>query len=55
MDEDRVFSCANCGAEVTRAEASVRETIGDLDPDRWKTLCCPVCGARLETVFLEDG
>ena len=55
MDEDRVFSCANCGAEVTRAEASVRETMGDLDPDRWQTLCCPVCGARLETVFLDDG
>jgi|GEM_PF-1154852 len=44
--------CDTCGRSVTADEAIRRETIGGLDTDRWQTLCCPDCGARLRTVFV---
>ncbi|WP_200830872.1 hypothetical protein [Haloarcula mannanilytica] len=44
--------CDTCGRSVTVDEAIRRETVGDLDSDRWQTLCCPDCGARLRTVFV---
>jgi uncharacterized protein (UPF0212 family) len=28
--------------------------MGDLDPTKWQTLCCPHCGNRLKTVFVAD-
>ena len=45
--------CENCDSEVAREEAVRRETMGDLNPDRWQTLCCPHCGARLRTVLVD--
>ncbi|MFB6073349.1 MAG: hypothetical protein ABEJ88_10345 [Halobacterium sp.] len=48
------YDCGNCGSVVDRDNAVRRETIGDLDPEQWQTLCCPDCGARLETVFVGD-
>lgn len=50
-----VLICDNCGTRVDRSEASECGTMGDLDPDRWQTLCCPACGARLETVFVGEN
>ncbi|MFB6162052.1 MAG: hypothetical protein ABEJ86_01235 [Halococcoides sp.] len=47
-------TCPNCGAGVEHAEAIRTETMGDLDTDRWQTLCCPSCGARLKTIFVGD-
>jgi DNA-directed RNA polymerase subunit RPC12/RpoP len=53
-DAAETYTCDNCGAETTR-EGTVRtETVGDLDPSAWQTLCCPDCGARLKTVFVGD-
>ncbi|WP_174182914.1 hypothetical protein [Halococcoides cellulosivorans] len=49
-----MLDCENCGTTVDRADAIRTETMGDLDRDRWQTLCCPDCGARLETVFVGD-
>lgn len=51
---DSVRVCDNCGAHVERSDASPCGTMGDLDPERWQTLCCPDCGARLETVFVAE-
>lgn len=52
MDES--YRCDNCGREVRRTDAVRRETMADLDPESWQTLCCPHCGARLKTVFVGD-
>lgn len=46
------LECDTCGRSVTVEEAIRRETFGDLDNDRWQTLCCPDCGARLRTIFV---
>jgi hypothetical protein len=46
--------CDTCDATVTVDEAHRSETYGGLDPAKWQTLCCPVCGSRLETVFVGD-
>lgn len=55
MSEDTLH-CDTCGRDVERSEATRRETLGDLDSDRWQTLCCPDCGSRLKTVFVgPDG
>lgn len=48
------FDCDNCDEVTTPAEAIRTETMGDLDPTKWQTFCCPVCGARLKTVFVGD-
>lgn len=55
MSETADLSCENCGRSVPRSEASECGTMGDLDPDRWRTLCCPTCGARLETTLVEPN
>ncbi|MDQ2073550.1 hypothetical protein ACODNH_08835 [Haloarcula sp. NS06] len=47
-----VEECDICGRPVTAEVAIRRETFGDLDTNRWQTLCCPDCGARLRTVFV---
>jgi hypothetical protein len=47
------YTCGNCGT-VTDREGAIRgEPMADLDPDRWQTLCCPACGARLATVLVD--
>lgn len=43
--------CDTCDADVDGASAIRTETYGDLDADRWQTLCCPDCGSRLKTIF----
>lgn len=43
--------CGTCDRAVDREAAIRTETYGDLDADRWQTLCCPNCGNRLKTVF----
>lgn len=48
---DEELYCETCERAIDRAEARRTETYGDLDPDRWQTLCCPACGKRLRTVF----
>jgi DNA-directed RNA polymerase subunit RPC12/RpoP len=54
MDES--LPCDTCGREVDRSEATRTATYGNLDSDRWQTLCCPDCGSRLKTVFVRaDG
>lgn len=50
-DTDAI-QCESCGTRVARGDAIRRETYGGLDPDRWQTLCCPDCGARLRTVLV---
>ncbi len=50
MDED--LYCDTCEQSVTREDAIRRETMADLDPDKWQVLCCPNCGNRLKTVFV---
>lgn len=46
------LTCDTCEREVARAEAVRTETYGDLDPEKWQSLCCPDCGRKLETVFV---
>ncbi|MFB6309511.1 MAG: hypothetical protein ABEH35_09285 [Haloarculaceae archaeon] len=46
------LDCDNCGETVDPEDARRTATYGDLDTDRWQTLCCPACGARLRTVFV---
>jgi len=53
MSEETV-RCDACEADVARADAVRTETMGDLDPTTWQTLCCPTCGRRLKTVFVGD-
>jgi len=48
------YTCDACGARTDRPGAVRRETMAGLDPDRWQTLCCPECGARLKTVLVEE-
>ncbi|MFT4883482.1 MAG: hypothetical protein ACI8U4_000989 [Natronomonas sp.] len=48
------LECDTCDAKVAGEEAIRRKTMGDLDPMKWQTLCCPHCGARLKTVFVGD-
>jgi DNA-directed RNA polymerase subunit RPC12/RpoP len=52
---DDALDCDTCGRRVDRSAAVRSETDGDLDSDRWQTLCCPDCGSRLKTVFVESG
>lgn len=49
---DDALRCDTCERRVERSEATRTETYGDLDSDRWQTLCCPECGSRLKTVFV---
>jgi Zn finger protein HypA/HybF involved in hydrogenase expression len=51
MSEDALY-CDTCGEAVEQSAAIRSETYGDLDSDRWQTLCCPECGSRLKTVFV---
>lgn len=45
--------CETCERTVDPAKEATRtRTYGDLDPERWQTLCCPDCGHRLKTVFV---
>ena len=44
--------CGTCGAVVAFEDARRTETMGNLDPTKWQTLCCPNCGNRLKTVFV---
>ncbi|MDS0219940.1 hypothetical protein NDI54_01080 [Haloarcula sp. S1AR25-5A] len=44
--------CDTCGRSVTVDEAIRRETFGDLDNDRWQTLCRLDYGARFQTTFV---
>ncbi|WP_169302401.1 hypothetical protein [Halorientalis salina] len=48
------LTCDACGETVDPADAIRRETMGDLDPTTWQTLCCPTCGGRLKTVYVGD-
>jgi len=48
------LACEGCGRAVDPEAATRRATYGDLDADRWQTLCCPACGTRLRTVFVGD-
>lgn len=54
LDPDDTFDCDVCDVAVRVADARRSETMGDLPPDRWQTLCCPDCGSRLKTVFVGD-
>jgi exosome complex RNA-binding protein Csl4 len=49
---DETLHCENCGHDIERSAARRTETYGGLDPEKWQTLCCPDCGARLKTVFV---
>jgi len=49
---DEALHCDTCDRRVERAAATRAETYGDLDSERWQTLCCPDCGSRLKTVFV---
>ena len=53
-DTDEILQCETCGTGVSREEARRTKTMGDLDPSKWQTLCCPNCGNRLKTVFVGD-
>lgn len=52
IDDVGPLRCGTCDRSVSPDEAVRTRTYGDLDPDRWQTLCCPDCGRRLKTVFL---
>ncbi|MEF8790192.1 MAG: hypothetical protein V5A61_08705 [Haloarculaceae archaeon] len=53
IDGTDSLRCETCDRTVPVEEATRTRTFGDLDPDRWQTLCCPDCGRRLRTVFLD--
>lgn len=46
------FHCDTCNRNVAREDAIRTETIADLDPSTWQSLCCPDCGRKLQTVFV---
>ena len=46
------LECDTCGSEIPAEAVVRRETMGDLDPTKWQTFCCPDCGCRLKTVFV---
>ncbi|WP_193767583.1 hypothetical protein [Halorientalis pallida] len=50
MSDD--LHCDTCERDVAREEATRTKTMGDLDPTKWQSLCCPNCGRRLKTVFV---
>jgi len=52
IDDLDPLRCETCDRTVDPEEAIRTRTYGDLDPDRWRTLCCPDCGRRLKTVFV---
>ena len=52
MPLPETLTCETCDVEVAGEEARRTETVGDLDPTKWQTLCCPHCGSRLKTVFV---
>lgn len=54
MRDDGPYICDACGSETTARDAIRRATIADLDPETWQPLCCPDCGARLETVYVGE-
>ena len=54
IDTDETFRCDTCETTVSVTDARRTETMGDLDPSKWQTLCCPDCGNRLKTVFVGD-
>ncbi|WP_201740192.1 hypothetical protein [Salinigranum halophilum] len=54
MTSEDALHCDTCSKTVARGDAIRTETYGDLDADRWQTLCCPTCGGRLKTVFVRD-
>lgn len=53
MEADE-FRCQTCERTVGADEVIRRETLADLDPDTWQTVCCPACGRRLKTVHVGD-
>jgi hypothetical protein len=53
IDGTDSLRCETCDRTVPVEAATRTRTFGDLDPDRWQTLCCPDCGRRLRTVFLD--
>lgn len=53
-DEDGIH-CDTCSTTITPDDVIRTKTYGDLDTDRWQTLCCPTCGVRLKTVFVRDS
>jgi Zn finger protein HypA/HybF involved in hydrogenase expression len=48
------FYCETCDREVAKADVIRAKTMGELDPAKWQTFCCPECGNRLQTVFVGD-
>ena len=52
MSVPDTLECDTCDRTVDADAAVRRETMGDLDPTKWQTFCCPHCGARLKTVFV---
>ena len=50
MSVPDTLECDTCDRTVDAAVR--RETMGDLDPTKWQTFCCPHCGNRLKTVFV---
>ncbi len=46
------FHCDTCERDVGREAAIRTKTMGELDPAKWQSLCCPNCGTRLKTVFV---
>lgn len=52
IDEEAPLYCEQCRLSVGRDKATRTETMGNLDPEKWQTLCCPSCGQRLKTVFV---
>jgi DNA-directed RNA polymerase subunit RPC12/RpoP len=54
MTDADAIQCETCRTRVAVDDTIRRRTYGDLDPDRWQTLCCPDCGTRLKTVLVRD-
>jgi Zn finger protein HypA/HybF involved in hydrogenase expression len=52
MSVPDTLECDTCDRTVDADAAVRRETMGDLDPTKWQTFCCPHCGNRLKTVFV---
>lgn len=52
IDDHDPLHCTTCDRTVRPEAATRTRTYGDLDPERWQTLCCPDCGHRLKTVFV---
>lgn len=52
-DTTQRFECDASSRVVAFTDAIRTKPMAGIDPKKWQTLCCPNCGRRLETVYVD--